>query len=356
MSIDSALQLKSYCDVRAALLDPRLVIHKPLSVGAENDHLGGSALGQHSHRMLPIRKSLAQQLSLRNIEPLVGFIEEAVDRIVSRAEARGGMEVVHDLAFPLPVAVMAEVLGLPQQDFSQLRPLLEAISRGHDMGASEATRQQARFAQAAIIRWLGPQLRSSRTTPMLDAISSIADTESYEGKATYWCMMLLYAGSATTRDLIANGIGLLLENPEAARQLAKDDAPIDAAVEEILRFDGPVRGIGRVASMDLAIGDHQITQGDLIFLMVVEANRDPGQFPDPNRFDITRSPNAHLAFGTGVTHCLGAQLARLQARIVLARIRQLLPQASARDLADWSPMHLVSQRNSLEVSFTSAQF
>lgn len=352
MSGNAPLLLTRYRDVRDALNDPRLVIHKPLAVGDEAKHVAGSTAGRRSHRVRPLWHTLAQQLAPRMIERLEGFIETTVDRIVAAAEVRGGMEVVRELAYPLPVAVMAELLGLPQNDHAQLRPLFEAITRGHDMGATELDRQQARFAQAAIARWLGPQLRTVSPTPMLEAIRNVGASEgSGPELLNYWCMMLLYAGSATTRDLIANAIGLLLEYPAAARLLAEGRAPLDPAIDEMLRFDGPVRGIGRVATEDMTIGDHSIAQGELIYLMLADANRDPEHFPDPARLDLTRTPNLHLAFGTGVTHCLGAHLARMETRIVLERLHRILPSTAAHGPADWSPVRLLRQRSSLQVSF-----
>ena len=310
MKPEAPLTLVRYRDVREALYDPRLVIHKPLAVGQTANHLVDDAAGQRSHRVRPLRKSLAQHLAPRRVEQLSDFIEETVDRIVSQAESIGGMDVVRDLAFPLPVAVMGELLGLPRKDHAQLRPLFEAITRGHDMGATEQARQHARFAQTAAMRWIGPELRRGRPSPMLKAIWSVADTEGIEPlMVDYWCLMLLYAGSATTRDLIANAVGLLLDRPADARRLAEDEALILPAIEEVLRFDGPVRGVGRVATEDLKIGENLIPRGDLVYLMLADANRDPEHFPDPDRFDLTRSSNPHLAFGMGVTHCLGAQLA-----------------------------------------------
>lgn len=355
MSGQAPLVLTRYRDVREALNDSRLVIHKPLAVGNEADHVAASATGRRSHRVRPLWQALSQQLAPRVIERLAGFIETTVHRIVTDAEARGGMDVVRDLAFPLPVAVMAELLGLPQRDHSQLRPLFETITRGHDMGATQADRQHARFAQAALIRWLAPQLGEENRTPLLQAIRQVADAEGIERTLVdYWCMMLLYAGSATTRDLIANAIGLLLEHPAAVRELA-DGAPIEPAIEEMLRFDGPVRAIGRVAIEDLTIGEQPIARGDLIYLMLAEANRDPHHFPSPDRLDLARTPNPHLAFGMGVTHCLGAHLARLEARIVLTRLLRNLPHATAREPADWNPVRLLRQRNRLEISFGSRQ-
>lgn len=347
------LTLTRYRHVREALNDPRLVIHKPLAVGDEARHLATATAGARSHRIRPLRQVLAQQLSARAILPVTGFIEEAVDRIVSEAQTRGGMEAVADLAFPLPVMVMADLFGLSVSDPAPLRPLFEAITRGHDMGAGERERQHARLAQAALIRWLGPRLRNAHPAPLLEAVHAIADAEGGgPDHAGYWCMMLLYAGSATTRDLIANAIGLLLDHPEAARRLADDPAVLEPAIEEMLRFEGPVRGIGRVATERLTLGDNETVEaGDLVYLMLADANRDPDQFAAPDRLDLTRTPNPHLAFATGVTHCLGAQLARLEGRIVLDRLRPLLPELTARGPADWSPVRLLRQRNTLHLTF-----
>jgi cytochrome P450 len=347
------LTLTRYHHVREALNDPRLVIHKPLAVGDEASHLATVTVGARSHRIRPLRQVLAQHLSARTILPVAGFVEAAVERIVTTAQTHGGLEAVADLAFPLPVMVMANLFGLPANDPAPLRPLFEAITRGHDMGASEWDRQQARLAQAALMRWLGPQLRMARPTPLLEAIHAIPEAQgSGPGPADYWCMMLLYAGSATTRDLIANAIGLLLEHPDAARRLADDPAVLEPAIEEILRFDGPVRGIGRVATECLTLGDaHTVEAGDLFYLMIADANRDPDYFAEPDRLDLTRTPNPHLAFATGVTHCLGAQLARLECRIVLERLRPLLPNLTAQEPANWSAVRLLRQRNTLYLSF-----
>lgn len=354
MMPEAPLTLVRYHDVREALHDPRLVIHKPLAVGQTADHLVDGATERRSHRVRPLRGSLARHLAPRKVEQLADFIEATVDRIVSEAETTGGMDIVRDLAFPLPVAVMGELLGLPRKDHAQLRPLFEAITRGHDLGASEQARQHARFAQTAAMRWIGPELRRGPPSPMMKAIWSVADADGVEPRMVdYWCLMLLYAGSATTRDLITNAVGLLLERPADAQRLADDEALIPAAIEEVLRFDGPVRGVGRVAAEDLTIGESLISRGDLVYLMLADANRDPESFPDPDRFDLTRSSNPHLAFGMGVTHCLGAQLARLEARIVLARLRKALPRATTLDANDWSPVRLLRQRNTLTVALSA---
>jgi cytochrome P450 len=346
------LLLTRYRDVRDALNDARLVIHKPLAVGEAMAHVAQAASGERSHRVRPLWQSLAQQLRSEKIAALTGFIEARVDAVVRDAEARGGMEVVGDLAFPLPVAVMAELLGLPDGDHSQLRPLFEAITRGHDFGSTEPERQHARFAQTAVSRWIGAGLARARATPMSEAIREVATAEGIEpALVAYWGTMLLYAGSATTRDLIANAIGLLIDNPAVIEQLRRGALSVEAVIEEVLRFEGPVRGIGRIATEDMEIGSHSIARGDLVYLMLADANRDPDRFSDPDRFDPMRSDGAHLGFGSGVTHCLGAHLARLETRIVLTRLRPLLTDIVRLSPDDWGTTRLLRQRKTLRIAF-----
>jgi cytochrome P450 len=350
------LLLTRYRDVRDALNDARLVIHKPLAVGDAATHIAQATAGERSHRVRPLWQCLAQQLRAEKVVALTAFIEASVDRIAGEAQARGGMDVVADLAFPLPVAVMAELLGLPETDHAQLRPLFEAITRGHDIGSTEPERHHARFAQAAVSRWSGTRLAQARATPMVEAIGQVAEAEGIEPSlVAYWGTMLLYAGSATTRDLIANAIGLLIDHPKAARHLADGTVSIDAVIEEVLRFEGPVRGVGRVATEDMAIGGHRIARGDLVYLMLANANRDPERFADPDRFDPARASGGHLAFASGVTHCLGAHLARLEARIVLERVRPLLADATRDAPDDWSPIRLLRQRNTLRIALDRAR-
>lgn len=352
----SPILLTGYREVRNALNDARLVIHKPLAVGDTATHIAQAIVGERSHRVRPLWQCLAQQLQADNLSALSTFVGVWIDRIADEAQARGGMEVVGDLAFPLPVAVMAELLGLPDTDHTQLRPLFEAITRGHDIQSTEPERHQARFAQAAVSRWIGTRLGQERDTPMVEAIRQVAEAQGIEPPlVAYWGTMLLYAGSATTRDLIANAIALLIDHPKVAQELAEGMVSVDAVIEEVLRLEGPVQGIGRVATADIAIGDHRIASGDLVYLMLTDANRDPDRFADPDRFNPARTTPGHISFGSGVTHCLGAHLARMEARIVLDRMRPMLVGATREPSDDWSPVRLLRQRNTLEICLKKVQ-
>lgn len=350
------LFLTRYRDVKAALSEPSLIINKPLGGGDAAAQLDARAPDAgRSHRLAPLWKVIGEQLAPNVVHAMADRIAQLVEACAAKVEQRGGMEVINDLAFPLPLQVMGDLLGLPEQNFHPLRPLFEAISLAHDLGAGERERQAGLLAQVAVMRWLAPQLREGNASPLRSAIAARAQSEAGGGEEslTYACMMLLYAGSATTRDLIANTIGTLLEHPAAIGGLQNDPALVPAAIEEVLRFCGPVRGIGRIATRDLEIGAHRIAKGDVVYLMLHEANRDPAFFDEPDEFNPARTPNPHLAFGFGSTFCLGSNLARLEARIVLSRFMPLLPRMEMRQEARWSPMQLMSQRAEIQVALNN---
>lgn len=350
------LFLTRYRDVKAALSEPSLIINKPLGGGGAAAQLDARAPeAGRSHRLAPLWKVIGEQLAPNAIYAMAKRIDQLVEACVATAEQRGGMEVINDLAFPLPLQVMGDLLGLPEQNFRPLRPLFEAISLAHDLGAGERERQAGLLAQVAVMRWLGPQLRDGKASPLRSAIAARAQSEAGGGEQmfTYACMMLLYAGSATTRDLIANTIGALLEHPAAIGSLQNNPSLVPAAIEEVLRFSGPVRGIGRIATRDLEIGQHRIAKGDLVYLMLHEANRDPEYFDEPDKFVPARTPNPHLAFGFGGTFCLGSNLARLEARILLSRFMPLLARMEMSQEAQWSPMQLMNQRSAIQILLTN---
>lgn len=348
----AAWHLTRYRDVRAALSDPQFEIYKPLGGQANHIRERECPCPQRSPRISLLSRVLSEHLSARSVNPLAPKIEALVETCIVTANVSGGLDIVADLAWPLPLTIMADLLGLPAKEFSQLRPLFDAISRGHDMGATMLDRQQAQFAILSIGRWLARLLPHRHPALLMDAIMSTAKAEHIdESMVLYWCTMLLYAGSITTKDLIANAIGTLLEFPEQARLLASQPDLMGTALEELLRYEGPIRGIGRVANDDVVIGDCQIKHGQLVYLMLAEANRDPEHFRAPHELDLRRQPNPHLAFGQGVTYCLGAHLARLETRLVLARILPHLARMRMQSPATWTDSRLLRQRSALRVTF-----
>jgi len=322
--------LTRYRDVKQIFNDPRFKIYKPLTIGNETQHLRTGEEGSaRSHRISPLLPILTQHLSARAVQHLAPLIEIFVHACLEKALERGCMDIMADLAYPLPIAMMAELMGLPPEEILKLKKSFAALSRGHDLGATTQDKQHGHLALLTIGRWLGPLLRQCRPTPLMDAIMTVARTKNVgETTLNYWCTMLLYAGSATTKGALSNAIGTLLQNPERVRLLIDQPEHIESAVEEFLRIQGPVRGVARVAAEDVTLGDQTIRRGQLVYLMLDQANRDAERFEAADHVDLCRSPNPHLAFGYGGTHCLGAHLARLEICETLRAVLPYLPRMS----------------------------
>ena len=347
----SAIQVfRRHAEVCAVLKDARFAIYKPLVQGSPHAHLVERDAGSRSRRVQPLSRVLAQQFSPRAIQALVPRLEAFVDHRLQHVRQQGAMDVIAELAYPLPLFAMSELLGLPLDDMAELVPLFAAITAGHDLGADERARQRAHLALMSMSRWVQSLLARRRPSALMDAILQVAAKEDIgPGLVSYWCSMLLYAGSTTTKDFLANAIGALVETPEQAALLVRRPEILDTALEELLRHDGPVRCLGRIVLEDLVIGDLALQRGQVVHLMLGEANRDPERFDNPQVLDLCRNPNPHIAFGYGVTHCLGAQLARLEGRIVLAKLLPLLPVMRAVHSAAWTSCQVLNERASLQL-------
>ena len=348
---DGPVFLTRHHDVRQALNDPRFRIHKPLMVGDAIRHMpAAEAANTRAHRISPLLPVLRTHLSARAVQPLAPMVAAFVRARMESARARGRMDVVADLALPLPLAVMAELLGLPGDELHKLQPSFAALSRGHDLGATAQDAQRGRLALLVAGRWLAPRMQQRRPTPLMDAIVAIAQAGNVgDGMLHYWCTMLLYAGSATTSGAMANAIAQMLRDPALARFIAAQPAHVDAAVEELLRVQGPVRGVGRVASEDATVGGQDIRRGQLVYLMLEQANRDPERFTRAGDVDIQRTPNPHLAFGHGASHCMGSHLARMELRETLRAILPYLPGMSPDGDAVPSDYGLLNEHATLPV-------
>jgi cytochrome P450 len=342
--------IERYADVRAALVDARLVIHKPLGSsdsGLSSEHAVGPA---RSRRIAPLSHTLAGHLSGPSVAQIAARVNGLVAELLARGTRRGEMDLVADLAYPLTLTVMQDLLGLPHAETSKLRPLFAAITAGQDIGANEGQRNVGRLAQVSIMRWVSRHLDAS-PSPLVAAIRPIAEGSTINQAAAYWCTMLLHAGSTTTRDFIANCLARLLEHPEEAEQLRDDPALLGSAIEELLRIEGPVRALGRIAREDTEIGDLHLPRGTVVHLHLDKANRDPAAFAEPDRVDFSRSPNPHLAFGVGITRCLGSHLAKLETGAVLTALLPRLPRMSLTAKPQWGPSTVLRERTGLAVRF-----
>jgi pimeloyl-[acyl-carrier protein] synthase len=346
--------LTRYEDIKYVLNDVRFDIFKPLTVGSVTSHMKSKEVNSlRSHRIRPLLQVLTKHLSSYAVQPLAPLIETFVRNTLDKAQVEGKIDLIADLAYPLPMFVMAELMGLPPEELLKLEEPFATISRGHDLAATDQDKKRGHLALLATGRWLASLMRQRKPTPLMDAILLVArDGNVGESILHYWCTMLLYAGSATTKGALSNSIAILLENPELSNLLLEQPQLIDSATEEFLRFQGPVKGVARVAAEDVNLGDQIIQRGQLVYLMLNHANKDPLRFKNADQLDICRSPNPHVAFGYGVTYCLGAHLARLEIQQVLKTILPYLPKMSIAGDIKRSDYNLLCEYTSLPIIFS----
>ncbi|GAA0674312.1 hypothetical protein GCM10009548_50030 [Streptomyces malaysiensis subsp. malaysiensis] len=259
--------------------------------------------------------------------PAFAGLPERIERIVAElldaAGEREFMDVVADFAFPLPVRIICELLGLPQEDFPRLGRWSGAMARNMDQAFNldAAARAEGTRARASILDYFHELIPARRAAPSGDVISQLvaladqgaADTE----EVASICALLLVAGHETTVNLIANGVLLLLGDPRLRRRVADRPGAAKAMVEEVLRFDPPLHFRTRVALSDIEIAGRVVPRGATLVLLLAAANRDPRRFDSPDVFDLDRRNNRHLGFGLGLHACLGAALARSEGEIAL---------------------------------------
>ena len=265
-------------------------------------------------------------------------IEEITAGLLDALPAGGEVDLISTVAMPLPVPVIAELVGVPIEDRTQFRSWVDALLRGEP----PATRQAA----GQFVAYLTRQIAHRRAHPTDDLLSQLIRAEEDGDRLTHEellaaVFLLLVTGHETTVNLIGNGVRELLRHPDQLALLRERPQLIDSAVEEILRYNGPVDwAFPRYAVADLRLGDTVVAQGEIVAPVLLAANRDPAVFDEPDRFDIARDPNRHLAFGHGIHYCLGAPLARLEGRIALdALVRRFPDVALAVDPAQLEWIH-----------------
>jgi cytochrome P450 len=271
-----------------------------------------------------LRGLAARAFTPRTVESLRPGVVAMVDGLID-AFGAGDVDVMEALAFPLPVTVIGEMLGVPAGDREQLRPLVRAVTAVLELVVTPEALTAATAANGTLVSYFGELVAERRARPQDDLLTRLIQAEDEGDKLSEWelistAILLFAAGFETTTNLIGNAMLALLHNPGQLERLRADRSLLRPAVEEILRYDSPVQIAVRTAYENLDVDGHRIGSGSVILALLGAANRDPARFSDPERFDVARAEGAPMSFGSGIHFCLGAALARMEGQVVLDRL------------------------------------
>ncbi len=335
--------LTRYADISAVLRDGRFSADRATQfmrlLGAEErEHLGALEAGLARQLLFidppdhtRLRRLVNAAFTPRVVERMRARIQEIVDDLLDAVAPRGRMDVIADLAYPLPSIVIAEMLGVPPADRDRFKRWSDDLAAF--IGLSPALVESARRAQGSMLEfadYFREIIAARRAQPGEDLLSALIAAEAQgdvlsEEELLANCILLLAAGHETTTNLIGNGLLALLRHPDALARLRREPDLIRSAVEELLRYDSPVQATARLAKADVEVGGRTIQAGQGVVLLLGAANRDPEQFPDPHALDLARADNRHLAFGAGAHFCVGAPLARLEGQIAIGTVLRRFP-------------------------------
>jgi cytochrome P450 len=288
------------------------------------------SVDEPDHRRL--RLLVSKAFTPRYIESLRPRIQQMADNLLDRVQGHGQMDLVADYAFLLPINVIAEMRGIPESDWAQIRVWPEAIANGLGVGRQDPGVQEHLRAFGEYAARLVEDKRQHPGEDLTSKLVAIEEEEDQERdrlnetELLSMITLLIFAGHETTTNLIGSGTLMLLDHPEQLAKLKADLSLVPAAVEELLRFNGPATTSGpRMAKEDIELGGKLIKRGDIVLPFLLSADHDETQFTDPEELDIARDIQRHLAFGQGIHVCLGAPLARLEGDIALTTLLTRMP-------------------------------
>ncbi|MCW9129398.1 cytochrome P450 [Bacillus paramycoides] len=322
-----------------------------------SDHLTTHMLNSDPPNHNRLRSLVQKAFTPKMITQLEGRIQEIADDLINDAQQKGTLKLVDDYAFPLPINVISEMLGIPKEDQAKFRIWSHAVI------ASPVTPEEIKDTEKRLsefITYLQYLVDVKRKDPQEDLVSALILAESDGHKLSApelysMIMLLIVAGHETTVNLITNTVLALLENPDQLQLLKENPKLIDSAIEEGLRYYSPVEiTTARWAAEPFQIHDQTIQKGDMVIIALASANRDETVFKNPEVFDITRENNRHIAFGHGSHFCLGAPLARLEAKIAISTLLKRMPglQISGnREEIKWQGNYLMRSLEELPLSF-----
>ena len=314
--------LTRYDDVDALLRDHRRFANEGRDFGYL-DFVTLLALDPPDHTRL--RSLVSQAFASRTVSDLESRIQRIVDGLLDAVADQERLDLMKALAHPLPLIVIAEMLGVPARDIDRFEAWSKDLALITEPGLRVRQIRRARKASDELFEYFEGIIEQRRRDPRDDLISTLLAAEEAGDRLTRdemlaTLLLLLVAGNETTRNLIGNGTLALLKNPDQLQRLAADPSLLTSAIDELLRYDSPVQLSGRIAREDTTIGGKRIRAGQRVVGVLGAANRDPAVFANPDTLDIGRRDQSHLAFGRGIHHCLGSSLAVLEGRIAFASI------------------------------------
>lgn len=305
--------------------DPRLLKQLP---DAEHAAMLGNMVHSDPPDHTRLRRLVSKAFTAHRVADMEPRVQAVTDRLLDAVVEAGRADLVADLALPLPVTVIGELLGVPVDERHEFQHWTDRMMTRGAEPPDPAVVNEAWEHMRAYITELVRAKRADPGDDLLSALVSARDEEQRlsEDELVAMVFLLLAAGYITTVNLIGGAVAMLLAHPDQLDLLRRDPGLLPGAIEEFLRYDGPVSpGIARFAREDVEIAGVRITRGETVLIGSALADRDPERFPEPDRLDITRPDNAHLAFGHGIHYCLGAPLARLEGRIAIGTVLRRLP-------------------------------
>ena len=360
--------LTRWADCNAVLRDPRLgkgdlnddrrALFNPGLPPRQQTVMGNSMLFVNPPDHTRLRGLVSRGFTPRRMQDLEAHVGHMADVIVDRMAVEGDVDVMDALAFRLPVQVIGELVGVPPSDRDQFRTLVRASAAALEPGVTAEQVEEAEHAMAIMddyFRSLIARRRADLEHDLVSALIAARDGEDRlsEDEMVATLILLFAAGFETTTNLIGNGLLCLLRNPDQFARLRAEPDLVPSAVEEMLRFESPVQVDARTAFEPVEIDGHRVGAGETVVTFLGAANRDPAEFVDPERFDVARDPNHPLSFAAGIHYCLGANLARLEGRIVFDRlVRRTADIEWLDDAPDWRGTLILRGVNHLHVRIT----
>jgi cytochrome P450 len=307
-----------------------------------------------------LRKLLQRPFGPRPVEAMRAMVTERVDGSMADLVGRGGMDVIGDFAYPLPVAVFNEMLGLPDEDAPQVRAWIAAVARILDPVIDDAEHARCNALMNKMYDYLDSQIEAKRRAPADDVLTALVQAEDDGDRLTRdelvaQVVTLYVAGHEPTMSLIGNGLLALLRHPAQLALLRSRPDLLPNAVNELLRYDGPNQFVRRIAVQPYMIADTTIAPGDVIYAAVGAANRDPARWDDAGAVHVDRPDAAHhVQFGSGIHHCLGAHLARLQAEVALGALLFRLDDVALAGEPQWSERMVIRGLQYLPITYRAA--